>query len=141
RSLITVDSAFVGGGFGSKIGLHAEAVLAALATRALARPVKVMMTRRQIFSLVGHRPATRSRIRLSATRDGRLTGIGHDAIAQTSGLDRWKEGAANVARPLYAAANRLTRNAYAPVAVGLAEPVRGPGEMPGLIAFEAAMDE
>lgn len=141
RARITVDSRFVGGGFGSKIGLHAEAVLASLAARALGRPVKLMLTRRQIFALVGHRPATHSRVRLAATRDGRLTALGHDTVAQTSSLDRWKEGAANVARPLYAAANRLTRNAYATVEVGLAEPVRGPGEMPGLMAFEAAMDE
>jgi xanthine dehydrogenase YagR molybdenum-binding subunit len=138
---ITVDSAFVGGGFGSKIGLHAEAVLASLATRALGEPVKVTMTRRQLFGLVGHRPASISRVRLAATRDGRLTGLGHDAWVQTSDQDRWKDAVAAVARPLYAAPNRLTRHAYTTADVGMAEPVRGPGEVAGLLAIESAMDE
>jgi xanthine dehydrogenase YagR molybdenum-binding subunit len=141
RAKVVVDSAYVGGGFGSKIGLHCEAVLASLATMALGEPVKVVMTRRQVFSLVGHRPASISHIRLAATRDGKLTALGHDAVAQTSEQDDWEEGVANVARSLYAAPNRLTRNAYARVEVGKAEPVRGPGEMPGLLAFEVAMDE
>lgn len=141
RAQVVVDSAYVGGGFGSKIGLHAEAVLASLAAIALGVPVKVSMTRRQIFSLVGHRAASISRVRLAATREGRLTAIGHDAIHQTSEQDDWKEGAAAVARSLYAAPNRLTRNAYVRVDVGKAEPVRGPGEVPGLLAVETAMDE
>ena len=141
RDAITVDSAFIGGGFGSKIGLHAEAVLACLASRMLGRPVKVQMTRRQIFSLVGHRPASISRVRLAANQDGRLTALGHDAFAQTSISDDWKEGVANVARSLYAAPNRLTRNAYPSIDAGAAEPVRGPGEVAGLLVFESAMDE
>jgi xanthine dehydrogenase YagR molybdenum-binding subunit len=141
KSQIVVDSAYVGGGFGSKIGLHAEAVLASLAARTLGEPVKVMLTRRQIFGLVGHRPASISRIRLAATRDGRLTGLAHEAWVQTSAQDNWKETVASVARPLYAAPNRLTRHAFTPLDVGFAEPVRGPGEVPGLLAFECAMDE
>ena len=141
RARITVDSMYVGGGFGSKISLHAEAVLASLATRALGRPVKLVMTRRQIFGLVGHRPATISRIRLASTRDGRLTGIGHEAWAQTSDHDSWKESPSSVSRALYAAPSRLMRSAYAMLDLGPAEPVRGPSEVPGLIVFESAMDE
>jgi xanthine dehydrogenase YagR molybdenum-binding subunit len=70
RRQITIDSAYVGGGFGSKIVLHAEAVLASLATMHLNQPVKVAFTRRQIFTLVGHRPASISRVRLAATPRG-----------------------------------------------------------------------
>lgn len=141
REHVTIDSAFVGGGFGSKIGLHAEAVLAALATMALDAPVKVPMTRRQIFTMVGHRAASRSRVRLAANRDGRLTAIGHDAIVQTSLEDRWRENVAAVSRALYGAPNRLTRHGRHDLHVGPAEPVRGPGEVAGLMVFESAMDE
>jgi xanthine dehydrogenase YagR molybdenum-binding subunit len=138
---VTVDSAYVGGGFGSKIGLHAEAVLASIASMRLGRPVKLAMTRRQIFNMVGHRAATTSRVRLGATRDGKLIALGHDANAQTSAEDNWTENPAAVARALYAAPHRLTRQWLTSLPLGAAEPVRGPGEMPGLLAFESAVDE
>ncbi len=138
---ITIDSAYVGGGFGSKIVLHAEAVLASLATRALGRPVKLMLTRRQIFTLVGHRPASVSRVRLAATRDGRLTAIGHDAIIQVSATEAWDEGISTVGRALYAAPNLLTRQSHRTLDVKAAEPVRGPGELAGLMVFESAVDQ
>ena len=138
---ITVDSAFVGGGFGSKLFLHAEAVLASLAARALEKPVKVMLTRRQVFTLVGHRPAVISHIRLAATKDGQLTAIGHDANMQSFGPEPWSEPVATVARALYAAPNRLTRHAKTVLDVRAGEAVRAPGELPGLLVFESAMDE
>jgi xanthine dehydrogenase YagR molybdenum-binding subunit len=138
---ITIDAAYLGGGFGSKIALHSEAVLASLATRLLNRPVKIAMTRRQMFTLVGHRPASLNRIRLAATADGRLTALGHDATVQTTTRGDWYEPVAAVARSLYAAPNRLTRRYHAELDLGQCEPVRGPGELPGLMVFESAMDE
>ena len=138
---ITIDAAYIGGGFGSKIALHCEAVLASLATRILNRPVKLVMTRRQMFTLVGHRPASLSRIRLSADSDGRLTALGHDANVQTTTHGNWYEPVHAVARALYTAPNRLTRRYHFDLDVGQAEPVRGPGELPGLMVFESAMDE
>lgn len=138
---ITIDSAYVGGGFGSKIVLHAEAVLASLATMALGQPVKLMLTRRQIFTLVGHRPASISRVRLAATPDGRLTALGHEAIIQVRTDDAWNEGVSSVGNALYAAPNRLTRQAHQALDVQPGEPVRGPGELPGLMVLESAMDE
>jgi xanthine dehydrogenase YagR molybdenum-binding subunit len=138
---ITVDAAFVGGGFGSKIFLHAETVLGCLATRALGKPVKAMLTRRQIFTLVGHRPAVISHIRLAATPDGQLTAIGHDANMQSFGPEPWSEPVATVARSLYAAPNRLTRHAKTALDIRAGEAVRAPGELPGLLVFESALDE
>lgn len=138
---ITIDSAFVGGGFGSKIVLHAEAVLASLATMALGQPVKVMMTRRQVFTLVGHRPASVSRVRLAATPDGRLTALGHQALIQVTADEAWDEGVSSVGKALYAAPNRLTRQAHKALDLRAGEPVRGPGELPGLMVLESAMDE
>lgn len=138
---VTVDAAFVGGGFGSKLYLHAEAVLAALAARELAHPVKVALTRRQVFTLTGHRPEMIHRVRLAATLDGQLTGLGHDVNLQAAEAEPWIEQAATVARSLYAAPNRLTRHSITNLDLKAAEAVRGPGELPGLLAFETAMDE
>jgi len=141
RSHITIDSAFVGGGFGSKIAMHAEAVLASLATMHLNQPVKVGLTRRQIFSLVGHRPASISRVRLGATADGQLVAVGHDAAIQTSPTEVWDEGISHVGRALYATPNLLTRQAHQELDLKAAEPVRGPGELSGLMVFESAIDD
>lgn len=138
---VTVDAAFVGGGFGSKLYLHPEAVLAALAARELAHPVKVALTRRQVFTLTGHRPEMIHRVRLAATSDGQLTGLGHDVNLQATEAEPWIEQAATVARSLYAAPNRLTRHSITNLDLKAAEAVRGPGELPGLLAFETAMDE
>ena len=138
---VTVDAAYVGGGFGSKLYIHAEAVLAALAARQLARPVKVALTRRQVFTLTGHRPEMIHRVRLAAQRDGRLTALGHDVNLQAAAAEPWIEQAATVARSLYAAPNRLTRHFITNLDIKTAEAVRGPGELPGLLAFETAMDE
>jgi xanthine dehydrogenase YagR molybdenum-binding subunit len=138
---VTVDAAYVGGGFGSKLFVHAHAVLAALAARQLQRPVKVALTRRQLFTLVGHRPAMQHHVRLAATRDGKLTALGHDVNLQTFAAEPWIEQAATVARSLYAAPNRLTRHFTTDLDIKTAEAVRGPGELPGLLAFETAMDE
>jgi xanthine dehydrogenase YagR molybdenum-binding subunit len=138
---VTVDSAFVGGGFGSKLYMNAEAVLAALAARELAQPVKVALTRRQMFTLNGHRPAMIHRVRLAATPHGNLTAIGHDVTMQSFANEPFIEHAAVVARSLYAAPNRLTRHAAINLDVKTGEFVRAPGEMPGLMAVETTMDE
>ncbi|MGN6488422.1 MAG: molybdopterin cofactor-binding domain-containing protein, partial [Devosia sp.] len=141
RSRITIDSAFVGGGFGSKIVLHAEAVLASLGSMQLGRPVKVALARRQIFTLVGHRPASLSRLRLAAAADGRLVAVGHDTVIQTSPSEVWDEAISTVGRALYATPNLLLRQAHQELDLKAGEPVRGPGELAGLMVFESAVDE
>ena len=138
---IHVDAAFVGGGFGSKLRIHEETVLAALAARKLRRPVKVAQTRRQVFNIAGHRPETIQRVRLAATREGQLTGVGHDVNMQGAEREEFVEQTATVMRSLYAAPNRLTRHRVTNLDVNFAEAVRGPGEMPALMAIESAMDE
>jgi xanthine dehydrogenase YagR molybdenum-binding subunit len=138
---ITVDAAYVGGGFGSKLYIHAEVVLASLAARELERPVKVSLTRRQIFTLTGHRPEMIHRVRLAAERDGRLIGIGHDVNMQSFEPAPYIEQAATVTRSLYAAPNRLTRHFTTDLDIRSGEFVRAPGELPGLLAVETAMDE
>lgn len=138
---VHVDAAFVGGGFGSKLRVHEEAVFAALAARALGRPVKVAQTRRQVFALAGRRPETIQRVRMAASRDGRLSGLGHDVNMQGAGREVFVEQTATVTRSLYAAPNRLSRHRVTDLDVGFGEAVRGPGELPGLLAVESAMDQ
>ena len=138
---VHVDAAFVGGGFGSKLRIHAETVLAALAARELKHPVKVAQTRRQMFSLPGHRPATIQRVRLAASDDGTLTGVAHEVNMQGAARSEFVEQTATVVRSLYAAPNRLTRHRVTTLDLPIAEAVRGPGELPALLAVESAMDE
>jgi xanthine dehydrogenase YagR molybdenum-binding subunit len=138
---VRIVTPFVGGGFGSKLGIHAETILAALAARALKRPVKVVMTRQQIFQLLGLRSTTLQRVRLGATRDGRLVALGHDVTMHTSTVAEYAEQTATAARPMYAAPNRLTRHRLTELDLPRGEDVRAPGEAPGLLAVESAIDE
>jgi len=138
---ILVLAPYVGGGFGSKLGIHSETILAALAARRLNQPVKVAMTRQQIFHLLGLRPATSQRVRLAAAPDGRLVAIAHEVNMYSSPHSEYAEQTAATTRGLYAAPNRLTRHRLTPLDLPRGEDVRAPGEAPGLLAVESAMDE
>ncbi|HVK75328.1 MAG TPA: xanthine dehydrogenase family protein molybdopterin-binding subunit [Kofleriaceae bacterium] len=138
---VNIRAPFVGGGFGSKLGIHAEVILAVLAARQLGLPVKVVQTRQQTFQLVGHRPASIQRVRLGADRDGRLIAFGHDVTMQVADGSDYIEQTATVGRGLYAAPHRLTRHRGVVLDLGRGEDVRAPGEAPGLLAVESAMDE
>jgi xanthine dehydrogenase YagR molybdenum-binding subunit len=138
---VRLVSRFIGGGFGSKLPINPEVVLAALAARMLGRPVKVALTREQMFSNTGHRPTFRQRVRLGADRDGRLTAIAHEVWSQTARFEEFGEQAATFTRSLYAAPNRLTRHRLVPLDLQHGETMRAPGEAPGLLVFESAMDE
>ncbi len=132
---------YVGGGFGSKLGVHAETILAALAARQLGEPVKLALTRQQIFHLVGVRPTSSQRLRLGAGRDGRLVALAHEVNMHTNPHDEYAEQTAATTRSLYAAPNRLTRHRLTPLDILHGEDVRAPGEAPALLAVESAMDE
>lgn len=138
---IHIDAAFVGGGFGSKLSMHAHIICAAIATRTLGKPVSVALTRSQMTSMVGGRPETKQRVRLASTLDGRLLGIGHDVLMQGSPTEEFTEQTATVTRSLYAAPHRSTSHRVAVLDRLMPEPVRGPGELPGLLAVETAIDE
>jgi xanthine dehydrogenase YagR molybdenum-binding subunit len=138
---VHIVTPFVGGGFGSKLGVHAETILAALAARALGQPVKVALTRQQIFQLVGLRPTSSQRVRLGAGRDGRLAAIAHDVTMHSSPDTEFAEQSATTTRSLYAAPHRLTSHRLTPLDLPRGEDVRAPGEAPGLLAVESAMDE
>jgi xanthine dehydrogenase YagR molybdenum-binding subunit len=138
---IRIVSPYIGGGFGSKLIVHADSVLAAFAARLLKRPVKIALTRQQMFANAGHRAAMVHQVRLGAEQDGKLTALGHDVYSATSRSEEYCEQAAVFARALYAAPNRLTRHRLVPVDLNRGEWMRSPGEAPGMLAFECAMDE
>ncbi|HEY8566730.1 MAG TPA: aldehyde oxidoreductase molybdenum-binding subunit PaoC [Beijerinckiaceae bacterium] len=137
---VRLDSPYVGGGFGSKLFIRADAVLAALGAKAAGRPVKVTLTRPLIANNTTHRPATIQRIRIGATQDGRITAIAHES---TSGNlpDGDPETAVSQTQLLYAGANRLTSLRLAHLDLPEGNAMRAPGEAPGMMALEVAMDE
>src|SRR4051812_46299073 len=137
---VRLDSPYVGGGFGGKLFVRADAVLAALGARAAKRPVKLALTRPLIANNTTHRPATIQRIRIGAARDRKITAIAHES---TSGNlpDGKPETAVSQTQLLYAGANRLTAMRLAALDLPEGNAMRAPGEAPGMMTLEMAMDE
>ncbi|MBW6525426.1 xanthine dehydrogenase family protein molybdopterin-binding subunit [Sphingomonas sp. RHCKR7] len=140
KEKVRLISPYVGGGFGGKLFLRADAVLAALGARAAGRPVKVALTRPQMANNATHRPATRQRIRIGATPDGTITAIAHESGSgdQPGG---GPETAVNQTKLLYAGKNRLTAMRLAVLDLPEGNAMRAPGEAPGMMALEIAIDE
>jgi xanthine dehydrogenase YagR molybdenum-binding subunit len=140
KARVRLVSPYIGGGFGGKLFLRSEAVLAALAARAAKRPVKVALTRPFMFNNTPHRPATIQRLRIGATRDGQITAIGHETWSGDLAGGK-PENAVQQTRLLYAGANRMTATRLAVLDLPEGNAMRAPGEAPGLMALEIAMDE
>jgi xanthine dehydrogenase YagR molybdenum-binding subunit len=138
---VRIITRYVGGGFGSKLPFFADATLAAIGAKMLRRPVKVALTRPQMFHLTTHRTASEQRVQLSANRDGRLTAYGQEALVHCARFDIYTEPVCVAARTLYAAPNRRTRHRRAKLDLPRADSMRAPGEAIGLLALECAMDE
>jgi xanthine dehydrogenase YagR molybdenum-binding subunit len=138
---VRVISPHVGGGFGSKGTPRPHVILAVMASKTVGRPVKIAVTRQQMFHVTGYRTPTIQRMRLGADRDGRLTALCHDAIVQTSTVREFAEQAALPSRMMYAAPNRRTTHRVVALNVPTPSWMRAPGEAPGMYALEAAMDE
>src|ERR1700722_10969304 len=138
---VQLISPFIGGGFGGKLWVNADAILAAIASRQLKRPVKIALTRQQIFHVTTHRSDTIQHLRLGTDHDGHILAIGHDVFSGNLPTEQTYEGAALQTRTLYAGANRLTRHRLAPLDIPVASSMRAPGESVGLMGLECAMDE
>jgi len=133
-------SPYIGGGFGGKLFLRSEALLAALGARQAGRPVKVALQRALMFNNTTHRPATIQRIRIGCTREGRITAIAHESWSGDL-PDGKPETAVQQTRLLYAGPNRYTALRLARLDLPEANAMRAPGEAPGMMALEIAMDE
>ncbi|MFF3307450.1 xanthine dehydrogenase family protein molybdopterin-binding subunit [Streptomyces sp. NPDC002952] len=139
-SSVRVRSEHVGGGFGSK-GVRAHQVAAVMAATVLSRPVRVVMTRRQMFSLAGYRSPTIQRLRLGADTEGRLRALEHTSLSATSTVHEFIESGAGPARVMYDAPAHHTANRVVRLDVPTPTFMRAPGEAPGSFALESALDE
>jgi xanthine dehydrogenase YagR molybdenum-binding subunit len=138
---VRVISPYLGGGFGCKGRPWSHVTLAAMAAKVIGRPVKLMITRPQMFALVGHRPPTVQRVALAATLDGKLQAVRHDLLAETSRFDDFAEPAATTARMIYASPTCRTQHRIVRLDVPTPTFMRAPGESTGSFALESAMDE
>lgn len=140
KDKVRLISPFIGGGFGGKLFLRSDALLAALGARVAGRPVKVALQRPLMFNNTTHRPATIQRIRIGATKDGKITAIGHESWS--GNLEGGKpEAAVEQTRLLYAGANRMSSMRLAALDLPEGNAMRAPGEASGMMALEIAIDE
>ena len=141
KDKVRVVTKYLGSGFGGKLWPWPFSSLAASVARDLDRPIKLVLTRPQVFQSTGFRPPTQQRVRLSATPDGKLTSIGHDYVTMTSILDDYEEDCGEATSYLYSCPNVRVTKGSARRNVGTPTSMRGPGAVPGLFATETAMDE
>jgi xanthine dehydrogenase YagR molybdenum-binding subunit len=138
---VHVIAPFLGGGFGCKGFTWAHTVVAAMAAKLAGRAVKLVLSREQMFTSVGHRSDTRQRIRLGASRDGRVHALLHDVLAASSRVGTFIETAGGVSTMLFDVPNVAVTHRLARLDIPTPTAMRAPGEAPGSFALGSAMDE
>ncbi|WP_299762081.1 xanthine dehydrogenase family protein molybdopterin-binding subunit [uncultured Pontibacter sp.] len=138
---VKVVATFVGGAFGNALHNWPHETAAIIAAKKVNRPVKLMLTREQMFTMVGYRPHTWQKVGMSASADGQLTGITHEAIGQTSSYEEFTESTLQQSRMMYTCPNVTTRYRILPLDISTPIWMRGPGEATGAFALESALDE
>src|SRR5438477_5783272 len=138
---VRVITKFVGSGFGGKLWPWTQCPLAAAAARQLGKPVKLVVSRKMMFQSVGHRARTQQRMRLGATRDGKLVSLQHDYVYHMSMLDDYHEDCGEATPFHYSVPNLRVSFGRARRNIGATADMRGPGAVPGLYATESAMNE
>jgi len=141
RRKVRVVSRFLGGGFGCKGWVWPHTILAALAARALGRPVKIVLTRGQMFTNYGYRPETVQRLRIGARGNGMLTAIVHESTSTGSDLGEFAEPCGEATKLLYSCPNLVVRHRLVRQNLGAPSLMRAPGAAPGSFALESALDE
>lgn len=141
RDNVHVLSPFVGGAFGSKGSSWPHVVIAVMAAREVKRPVKLVVSRRQLFFTNGHRPETEQHLQLGANPDGTLVALIHEGICQSNEVSDYNERVTRPTRAIYAADNMRCSHQVVDLNVGSPTYMRAPGENPGMFAIESAMDE
>ena len=131
----------VGGGFGSGLRSWPHVPAACIAAKKINRPVKLVLTRPQMFSLVGYRPQSWQKLGIGADAAGNFIGISHEAISNTSRYEDFREGIVEASKFLYACENVDTKYSLLPLDLSTPIWMRGPGEATGCFALESAIDE
>jgi xanthine dehydrogenase YagR molybdenum-binding subunit len=138
---VQVIARFIGGGFGCKFPVREHVILAAMAAQQVKRPVKLALSRQQMFNSVGCRPYSLQKIRLGATKDGKLTAIAHEITTQTNIAKEFVEHVGGATNMIYNAPNVLVTHRAVPLNMVVPTIMRAPGETPGMYALESAIDE
>lgn len=138
---VKVIAPFVGGAFGNGLHNWPHETAAIIASKMVNRPVKLMLTREQMFFMVGYRPRTWQKIGIGASADGKIVGISHSSIGQTSSYEQFTESTLQQSKMMYTAPNVSTRYRILPLDLSTPIWMRGPGEATGAFALESAMDE
>jgi len=141
RENVQIITRFLGSGFGGKLFPWPHSALAAVTARQLNRPVKLVVSRKMMFTDVGHRPRTQQQMRIGATPDGKLVSLEQHYRNHTSLTDDIRENCGEATPFLYSVPNLQVTSALVRRNVGTPTPMRGPGAVPGLFALESAMDE
>ncbi len=138
---VRVVSAFVGGGFGSKLNVERHVTLAVMAAKMVGRPVQMTVTRTQMFTNTGLRQHNEQHMRIGAKKDGTLTALGHDTLSHTSANLEFQEACGMVSKMLYNVPNNKVTHRLIPMNIQTPFAMRAPGEATGSYALECAMDE
>ena len=138
---VNIISPFVGGAFGNALRVWQNTFIAPMAAKVVNRPVKLVLSRKQNFSITGYRPYTWQRVALGASKDGTLSSIIHEAIGETATFEMFAENVLDATRLLYACPNVQTKYRLAEVDISAPTPMRGPGDAQGSFALECALDE
>lgn len=138
---VHVIAQHTGGGFGVKGWIWPQEVLAALAAKVAGRPVRLVLTRANLYSFLGYQPRVAQRVALGSDAQGRLAAIAHDAVSLTTVSDDYIEFATAASMELYATRSMRLRQRVERANVAMPTPMRAPVEGPGMWALECAMDE
>ncbi len=138
---VQVNAKFVGGGFGSALRTWPHEIAALMGAKKIGRPLKLVLRRDQMFTLVGYRPHATQKLALGATPDGKLVGMYHEAVSHTSNYEEFTEGVVNMTKFMYACPNVATKYKVYGMDVSTPTWMRGPGEATGAFALECALDE
>ncbi|MDB5101141.1 MAG: acylaldehyde oxidase [Cyanobacteria bacterium RYN_339] len=138
---VRVISRFVGGAFGSKGLAWPHVPVTAMAAQHVGRPVKLVVERRHMFGFIGFRPETRQHLQLGAAKDGKLVAIAHHGVSQTSRIGEWTEPVGKSTGMLYSCPNVAVTHRLVRLDTQTPTFQRAPGEAPGSLALECALDE
>lgn len=138
---VRVIAAFVGGGFGSKLKVERQVILATMASKMIGRPVQMTVTRHQMFTNTGMRQRNEQHMRIGARKDGTLTALAHETLSHTSINEEFQESCGMVSKMLYKVPNNLVTHRLMPMNLQTPFAMRAPGEATGSFALECAMDE
>jgi xanthine dehydrogenase YagR molybdenum-binding subunit len=138
---VRVISPFVGGAFGSAGRTWPHQLLASFAARQMRQPVKLVLTRKQVYSGVGYRPTSRQRLAIGADRTGRISVIVHEGRTETARYATYEDGLTASPKFMYTSPNMRSTYRVVPLDVNLPTSMRGPGATTGTFALESAMDD